>query len=156
MERRSISDNMYQNMAMLAAHAPAQTVSWAGQRGPSATVYRRPRFADFEGCSTLGPCILAPKQFSHAPQTCRKGLTSLLLQGLGNAGRFCVSRVLASQPWPLSRLGPAQLRAVHLPGTVCWVPTLAEDDDQGQAATARSPSMEQPRRRPYQTALEPR
>lgn len=33
MERRSVSDNIYQDMAMLAAHAPAQTGELGSLRG---------------------------------------------------------------------------------------------------------------------------
>lgn len=86
-------------------------------------LYRRPRFADCEGWDA-GAMHVSAQQFTLASPRSHSGLTSHSSRGLGMLVS-CVSRVWAGRPWPAlacRRLRPAQLRAVHLPGTVCRVP----------------------------------
>ena len=99
---REQPQTIFIKMAMLAAHALAQTAELGSGHLSGRALVRPlscPRFADLKDARKQGPCqacSLAPKQWTRGPQTSREGLTSLLLQGLRNAGLSRLSRVLAS------------------------------------------------------------
>ncbi|KAF2186666.1 hypothetical protein K469DRAFT_687036 [Zopfia rhizophila CBS 207.26] len=75
---------------------------------------------------------------AHAPVQTELGSSRQAL-GPGTAG---LSRLSRLDGWPVLRLCPAQLQAIHLPGTVSWVPRVAKI----KGVQAHEPSRETVRR----------